>query len=210
VRIFFNPDKFYFMGHSQGGFTGPLFLALEPSIKGAVLSGAGAAIAVGALTKREPVDVKSLITMGLGIPSTEAFDEFNILINFVQTYFERSDAMNYAPRIVESPPSGVSKNILMTEGLKDDYASPASVEALAISIGVTPVIPVSKPVEGLLLKGRRETAKPLRGNVKGTATAALIQYPDGDHWVALNDPGAIAIWKRFFETLVADGVATIE
>ena len=39
--IKFDPARIYFKGHSQGGLTGPLFLAAEPEVKAAVLSGAG-------------------------------------------------------------------------------------------------------------------------------------------------------------------------
>ena len=35
------PDRIYFKGHSQGALTGALFLAAEPEVKAAILSGAG-------------------------------------------------------------------------------------------------------------------------------------------------------------------------
>ena len=38
------PSRIYFKGHSQGGLTGPLFLAAEPEVKAAILSGAGAVL----------------------------------------------------------------------------------------------------------------------------------------------------------------------
>jgi pimeloyl-ACP methyl ester carboxylesterase len=40
-EVRFDASKAYFFGHSQGGATGPPFLAYEPLIEGAVLSGAG-------------------------------------------------------------------------------------------------------------------------------------------------------------------------
>ena len=40
-RIKFDASSIYFKGHSQGGLTGPLFLAAEPEVKAAILSGAG-------------------------------------------------------------------------------------------------------------------------------------------------------------------------
>ena len=54
----FDPDRIYFMGHSQGGLTGPPWLAYEPLIKGAVLSGAGGLIYLSLLNKTEPVNIR--------------------------------------------------------------------------------------------------------------------------------------------------------
>ncbi|MEM9492432.1 MAG: hypothetical protein AAGC55_25015, partial [Myxococcota bacterium] len=38
LRVRFDPDRVYFFGHSQGGLTGPPFLAHEPHVHAAVLS----------------------------------------------------------------------------------------------------------------------------------------------------------------------------
>src|SRR5262249_15065769 len=53
----FDASKIYFFGHSQGGGTGPPFLAAEPRITGAVLSGAAGLIYIAFLLKTEPDDI---------------------------------------------------------------------------------------------------------------------------------------------------------
>src|SRR6185503_4314156 len=49
--ISFDPARVYFFGHSQGGLTGPGFVAFEPSVSGAVLSGTGGLLYLALLNK---------------------------------------------------------------------------------------------------------------------------------------------------------------
>ena len=74
---------------------------------------------------------------------------------------------------------------------------------LVVDPPVEPVPPVVPPVEP-------PVDPPVSANVAGgAATAGLIQYEGGDHWVALDVPDAHARIRGFFETMVADGVPTI-
>ena len=67
----FNPNKIMFMGHSQGGLNGSLFLAIEPQVLGGVLSGAGSNIAISLKQKTKPFDVNQLVKLALGFSADQ-------------------------------------------------------------------------------------------------------------------------------------------
>ena len=55
------PDQhgiIYYKGHSQGSLTGAIYLAAEPDVKAAILSGAGAVLIQTLLNKKSPVDAR--------------------------------------------------------------------------------------------------------------------------------------------------------
>jgi dienelactone hydrolase len=212
----FDPDKIYFFGHSQGGLTGPPFLAFEPEVKGAVLSGAGALLYLAMLTKTQPVDVTAIVAAAV---RDEPLDEFNPTLALLQTWIERSDPANYGPLLVREPAAHpdtgapmAPKPIFQSEGLVDSYAPPATIEALAVAIGVDPVAPVLQDVPGLALRGRTVLQAPVTGNLDGT-TAVLLQYEqsagsDG-HFVVFDVAAAETQSAAFLGTLAATGEATL-
>ena len=87
--IRFDRDRIYFKGHSQGSQTGPPFIAFEPSLRAAVLSGAGANLVLAFLGKRKPIDVGQVVEALLG--ETAPIDEFHPFLSLLQTYFEPAD-----------------------------------------------------------------------------------------------------------------------
>jgi len=55
ATIAFDATKLVFLGHSEGGLNGPLFLAGDDQALGGVLSGSGAMITVALLEKTSPM-----------------------------------------------------------------------------------------------------------------------------------------------------------
>jgi hypothetical protein len=215
VTIRFDPTRMYFFGHSQGGLTGPPFVAFEPEIDGAVLSGAGGLIYLSMLHKTEPLDITTIIN---AIIRDEPLDEFNPTLALVQTWIERSDPVNYGPLLARTPPLGpdgapmAPKHIFQSEGLIDDYTPPISIEALATSIGGNPVAPVLQDIPGLTLRGREVLSAPVTGNVDGT-TVVLLQYEESagsdGHFVVFDVPAAETQSAEFLGTLAQTGTATL-
>jgi hypothetical protein len=213
--IRFDESKLYFFGHSQGGLTGPPFVAFEPTVDGAVLSGAGGLIYLSMLHKTEPIDITTVVS---AIIRDEPLDEFNPTLALVQTWIERADPVNYGPLLARNPPLGpdgvqmAPKHIFQSEGLIDDYTPPPSIEALATSIGGHPVAPVLQEIEGLALRGREVLTAPVTGNLDGT-TVVLLQYEEtGDsdgHFVVFDVPAAEIQSAEFLGTLAATGEATL-
>jgi hypothetical protein len=216
--ITFDADKVFFFGHSQGGLTGPAFIAFEPNLKGAVLSGTGGVLYLSLLNKTEPVNFPDLVT---ALVRDEPVDEDNPSLALAQMAVERSDGINYAPMFARELPTadGVTqpKNIYQTEGFTDHYSPNAVIEAFATAVGGDQVdLPDTKPLEGVALRGRSTVAPPITDNVHtdgGDATIVLAQFnqagtSDG-HFVLFNVPAARKQSSEFLGTLPATGHATV-
>lgn len=209
-RIRFDPDRVYFFGHSQGGLTGPPFLAHEPDVKGAVLSGAGGLIYLSLLLKTEPVDIASIIG---AFVRDYPLDQYNNLLALIQGWIDVPDPASYARYLVREPLPGVgAKHIFQSEGFTDRFTPLPSIEALATAIGTHQVGPMIAPIEGLALRGNQVLTAPVTGNQEGI-TSVLLQYNEASgsdgHFVVFDVPAAQAQSSAFLGSLAATGVATL-
>lgn len=209
--IKFDPNRVYFFGHSQGGLTGPAYIAFDPDVKGAVLSGTGGTFYLSLLTKTEPLSFPDLVET---LIRDQPIDEDNPSLALAQMALERSDGVNYAPLMVRKPPIGIPpKNIFQTEGFTDHYSPNAVIEAFATAIGGDIVqLPDMKELEGVTLRGRTVKPAPFSNNVD-TVTAVLAQYKqagtsDG-HFVVFDIASAKKQSSQFLGTLAATGKATV-
>jgi hypothetical protein len=209
----FDDGNIVFFGHSQGGLTGPPFVAYEPLVRGAVLSGAGGLLYYALLDKTEPIDIASIVDLAIG---DDNLDEFNPTLALLQTWMERSDSVNYGPLLVRTPPRGSApRPIFQTMGIVDHFTPLRTIAAFATSIGGNQVRPLvdAAPIEGLALRGREVLSAPVSRNLDG-ATAVLLQYPaaagEDGHFVVFDVPAAQDQSMRFLATLTASGTATVE
>jgi len=208
--IRFDPDRIYFFGHSQGGLTGPPFLAHEPLVRGAILSGAGGLLYLSMIYKTEPVDIASIVAAFI---RDYPLDEFNPVLALLQGWVDLSDAVAYAPLLVRRPLPGIDpKPIFQSEGFTDRYTPIQNIEGLATAIGGNLVEPVIQPVDGLALRGRETLSAPVTGNLDDT-TAVLLQYHEASgsdgHFVVFDVPAAEKQSARFLGTLAQTGTATL-
>jgi hypothetical protein len=208
----FDKRRIYFLGHSQGGLTGPLFLAAEPKVSAGVLSGAGAVLILSLLNKTAPNDIAALVESLLQeTPLPE-----HPLLNLLQAYFESADPANYGPLLFREPPAGVPpKSIFQTLGLTDHYTPVPNIAAFALSLGVQPLEPRLYDLPGLELTPLRWSAGPIMGNVAaGKATGGVREYiapPDDDgHFVIFDLWAARNAWTRFLASHTRTGVAILE
>lgn len=219
AAIRFDPSKVFFFGHSQGGSTGPAFVAFEPALKGAVLSGTAGLLTLSLLYKTSPLDIPGLLHTLL---REDPIDEDNASVALCQMWFERADGINYAPLMVRRPPLApdgtrlAPRNIFQTEGFTDSYTPNPALEAMAVAIGGDLVqVPDEQDVRGLTeLRGRAVLAPPFSNNAAGgRATAVLAQYvaPPGDdgHYVVFDVPLAARQAAEFLGTLARTGTATV-
>ncbi|MFO0572959.1 MAG: hypothetical protein U1A78_03090 [Polyangia bacterium] len=205
--IRFDPRRIYFVGHSQGGLTGPLFLAAEPKVKAGVLSGAGSVLILSLLHKSEPTDIGGLVMSLLQEPAGPDHP----LLNLLQAFFESSDPNNYGPLLFRRPPPGQPpKSVFQTMGLIDHYTPVPNIEAFALSLGVQPLEPKLHELSGLAVAGAdmpRWGSGPVRGNVAGgQVTGGLRQYvappKDDGHFVIFDLWAARHAWSRFLASHV--------
>ena len=218
VTVSVDPTKLVFFGHSQGGLTGPAFIAFEPAVKGAVLSGTGGILYLSLLYKTQPIDITQLAQ---ALIHDTPLDEDNPTLALAQTWIERSDGANYARYFVREPRTAAdgtllaARNIFHSEGFVDTYAPNVTIEAFTTALGGDIVMTDSTmPVEGLTLRGAATLTPPVTGNrANGAATAVLAQYtmiPGSDgHFVDFEVPAAMKQSAYFLGTLVQNGVATV-
>ncbi|MEP7120551.1 MAG: hypothetical protein ABJE95_06570 [Byssovorax sp.] len=181
------------MGHSMGATIAPLTLAYEPRYRAGLLSGAGGSWIENVIYKQEPVALKGLAGILIGIGSDYALTEYDPVLSLFQWAAEPSDPPVYARRIVQSPEDGPSRHVLMMQGIVDNYILPPIANATSLSIGLdlagdeldakSPALAGMAPIGSLLpLVGRGPVALPVAGNVTGKGgakvTAVVTQYPE--------------------------------
>jgi dienelactone hydrolase len=208
----FDASKIGFFGHSQGGLTGPLFLAAEPRVTGAVLSGAGGLAYISLLEKTEPVNIPGYVAVFIhDLP----LDEFNPILNMVQMYLEPADPTNYGPLLVMHPMEGVApKNIYQSEGFIDHATPDPGIEAFGVSMGLSPVSPIMPLSDGFALRGSAPLMPAVSGNengVSGVLAQYLATHGEDGHYVVFHEEAAMRQSIQFLSTLANSqtGVATL-
>ncbi len=206
----FDASKVYFIGHSQGAGTGIPFAAHEPTIKGAMFSGASGLLYLTLITKTEPYDITELIRLVIRDPE---ITRFHPALALLQAFYEPADAIVYAKLLVQEPPQGSApKNIFQPLGFEDTYTPQPTQEALATAFGLDLVAPSLQPIEGLELIEKRVLTAPVTNNA-GEVTAVAAQYQpnsgDDGHFVIFDIPAARFRAGEFFRSQVETGKATI-
>lgn len=220
--VTFTDANLSYMGHSQGGLNGALYLAVTDGVEGAVLSGAGGGLLYSLTYKTGPYNIRNLMGIVMGFTGSneeldaEDFGIFHPTMNLAQMFFEPADGVNYGRHWHLEPIPGIrAKSVLMTEGMDDSYAPPETIEALAASADLDPVQPIIETVPGLELKGRTPLDPPVSGNCgMELRTCGLVQYPidaghDG-HFVAFHDEGCIEDWSTFIRALSTGSLPVID
>ncbi|HEY2902187.1 MAG TPA: hypothetical protein VGL59_16520 [Polyangia bacterium] len=211
AAIKFDSTAVTFFGHSQGSTAGALAMAFSDAAPSVVFSGAGAHLTESLLHKSNPVNIGAGLTYLLG---EELAEDHPVMVLF-QSFFDRSDPLNYNPMIVRRPPAGVgSKNVFMSWGTSDTYTPQETLTANALSLGIPPVNPVLQAYDFAGI-ARPVTANIAAGDGK-QRTAAVFQYNpatgagayDG-HFVALQNAAAIADWAAFLSSALASGTPTV-
>lgn len=205
--ITFDRDNVMFMGHSQGGLNGPLFMAVEPTVRGGMLSGAGASIAISVEQKTDPASIAAPVSGLLGLPDEDPLDRWHPVLMLIQTFIEPGDGLNYARFWFAEPPPGYApKSVFMTVGLEDTYTPPETTFALAVAGRVPVITPEITPIEGLGFVGASQTElPPYAGNVADRqATAGLAQYQGEGHFLIFEVPSARQRYGRFLNSLATE------
>lgn len=218
----FDPQRIWFMGHSQGGLTGPLVLAFENSVKAAYLSAPGGFLIHTLLYKTQPAEpilLPAVIDYIL-CDEKKSISVFHPILSLVQNFFDPADPVNYTPPILDGSRSPIQ--LLMTEGLTDQYAPPQVFEPLAIAMGLPLLGPEHQAVEGLRIRQIPNYTLPVRGNfyhpsgspmTVGFTQHQICKYENGSpcdgHFVAFYNENAHRNWLTFFQSLIYDDVAQI-
>ena len=135
--IKFDAKNLYFFGHSQGTVEGLPFLAFEPDVRGAVLSGAGGYIMGSFLEKEKPRNIAGMIKLVAADPH---LGTTHPLLNLLQLFYEEVDGLNYARAMFNTPVTGVDpKHVFMSKGVADSYTPGGTTDALVWAMGMRKV-----------------------------------------------------------------------
>jgi predicted esterase len=199
--------KLMLYGHSQGGNAAALAAPYEPLFGTTVMSGTGGTLTFSLLAKKKPVDIAAGVPLLLGDPKV---DELHPILNVLQMYFERSDAVNFGRRLFSEPPAGVNaRSVLHIYGTADTYAPVLTQQTYALAAGF-PVL--SPPVEDFMLM---RVPPPVKGNITvgaGTITALEAQFTptSGDgHFVSTSHPVARRYIQQMLGTFAREGQPTV-
>jgi hypothetical protein len=227
TAVAFDATKVIFIGHSEGGQDGPLFLAADNQARGGLLSGSGAMITVALLEKTLPTpSVAALVTTFLELKTPDEIAEMNLfhpVLSLAQTLADADDPVNYAKFIIQSPrPGNTPKSILQTEGVNpdgtgDSYAPPHGIEIHSVALGLPRETPGVHTIVEAPWGGLGDVTVPaagLAGNLAGgKASGVLGQFvpaPNDDgHFVAFDVPAAHAQVGQFCQNLAADPLGLV-
>ena len=203
-----DPERVYFMGHSQGGITGALALPYLDGLGAAVLSGAGGGMAMTLVQRTDP-PVLDLLSDMMQAPSGTRFTDLHPVMGLVQMLVEVTDPLYYAPQWYAEAQPGQARSVLLTEGLHDEQTPADTSEALAVAGRLTLCADFQeRDVAGLELRGLEPRELPFGGNAMapdGTAvTAGLAQF-DSNHFAVFNIAEAANLWADFLYSHATDG-----
>jgi hypothetical protein len=208
-----NPLAIQFVGHSQGGISGPLAIPFVEAIDSMVISGTGGGLIASLLGKSAPVNIKDGVIVAL---QDENVGRTHPVLALLQNYYDPVDPINYAPFIfykdivVEGTTVGHKVKTLHTFGLEDAETPPATIKALSQAmramLAKAPSMPEDRFEEysGVQLVDITQPY-PVSGGI-------TIEYPtpvEGGHYVIFHNEDAIRHYTNFLATAVLTGKPTI-
>lgn len=214
----FDHESIGFFGHSQGGLTGPLYLAVEDDVSAAVLSGAGGGLAYTILLRKQldrgmDMDIKDAVENALKLEFEDELTLFHPVMTLMQHLVDVTDPLNFSPLYFHPRLRAEPLNVFITEGIEDPYTPAVTTENLALAAGIPPLLPIKHHHKGFDLLGKTENT-PVMNNMTqpdGTvATAALAQYADAGHLVAFDNSDCRALWLTFLSSALHDHTAVID
>lgn len=198
-----------FIGHSQGGLSGALAAAVEPSVRAYVLSGAGAGLSLTIMQRKDPQDIAALIQALLGTDAGE-LSEYHPAISLVQMLADITDPLSYGRLVLDRPADVRPPHVLLTEGLLDAATPADTSEALASAIGLEILAPKVHLSEAMLVDQVRVLLPPQTGNLQRNGfavTALLSQWDTLDHFAIFTTDKVARLYKRFLTSTLLDGEA---
>jgi pimeloyl-ACP methyl ester carboxylesterase len=208
-KVRFDSARIGYFGHSQGGLTGALFLAVARDLRAAVLSGAGGGLSDTILLRKEldsgtNFDIKATLEGILELEYEDELDLFHPVLTLVQTLVETTDPINYSAyylndRFVDDP-----INVLITEGVDDPYTPAVTTDALAIAGRIPVIAPKVHDHPGFDLLDLTPIHLPVQGNQQAedgrVSTAVLAQFEGYGHFVAFDNPTCRAYYLSLFQS----------
>jgi hypothetical protein len=206
AEIKFGPVAFW--GHSQGATEGGIALPYATGVKGAVLSGEGASLINALLSKKNPVDIASVVPVVLEDPGNVSIN--HPVLSLFQNDLDLVDPLNHASLLVASPLAAANqKHVFQPYGQGDTFAPPSTEQVFALAAQLGHATPPSGVTDDAFGSGTPLTV-PAGGNqsIKGVPITAIVrQYAsDGSydgHFVSFKNMQAKADVDHFLADAVS-------
>ena len=173
--------------------------AIDPLVRGVILSGAGGDARLGVLRRRD-LPIVPIFSALLGLDAGE-LDEMHPLMALVQTLADPIDPQSYARLYWDPLPGRRPQSVLHYEGMSDTYAPAVTAEALAVALRATPVAPAVKPPVGLSPESRLDELLAHASPVRALAQFRSTKGENG-HFVLYREPGAADLAMEFMRAVV--------
>ena len=213
-------EQLVFAGNSLGGILVPGYLALEPSVKGAVfiVTGGGfteVALRFEALQPGAPFFYPVVLLAQL-LADDYPFETLYGLADLAQEILDPADPSSYAAYVNGSmlDPSCTPKDVLLLEVMGDETIANRSTENLARLFCAEQVRPVRGDVPGV-----QPRDGPLSGNGPNGRTAGLCQFDwvtiggevvRADHGSLLRADEGYRVMNYFLRTCLDQGLGVIQ
>jgi hypothetical protein len=189
----------FYMGHSLGGLMGSGFVPIEPDLRAALLNATGGGLTNELfLNSSIGAGAQTLVNAILGLDPTNVPDQFNLASNFTQSIIDPADGVNSASLLLD-PADGSPRNVLQVEDFGDQVVPNQASEALAVAAGLQIFDPfVINLHHNPISLALTPTARSIKGNAHGGATAALLQNGPATHAQSIiTTPGTITFVPEF-------------
>ncbi|MFO0588562.1 MAG: hypothetical protein U0441_13520 [Polyangiaceae bacterium] len=175
-------------GHSQGCQSVAAVAAVDPRVRGVILSGCGGDVRIGIL-RRTNMNLTSWVTLLLGMDPDE-LSELHPLMALAEGLADPIDPLAFARYYWDPLPGRAPQKVLLFEGLRDSYNPEAASEALAVALHVQPTIPLVRAPAGLALS---------RGPTSPDRVLAQLAPNAGEdgHFVMYDEPIAGDLVRAF-------------
>ena len=199
ASVALDPDKVWFMGHSQGGISGALAIPFASrDLDGAVISGAGGGLTLTLIERDDRQDIKFLLETMLDFDEGEELDIFHPIATLVQTVADVTDPINTGRYwwAEQGDFDHEPLDVLMYQGLLDEQTPPITTDALSATARLPFLEPVETWPEVHELAGLDPLPLPASANLGGV-TGGTAQFPDENHYAVFYDNDAAHLYGDF-------------
>lgn len=146
TAVAINPDQIYLFAESLGTVVALPYLALETSLRGAVLSGPSSEFGASILTRTEPIDF-SVVAGAFFLD--QGLSRLHPIVGLMMQLYNPTDGISFGPSAVIRPDSNTTLPLLILSGQSDNFTPNSVQNALIKSMGIPLLEPVLEEIDGV-------------------------------------------------------------
>lgn len=217
-RARYDTSHLYLQGHSTGGSIASIAIALEPRLRGAVISGSGGSwiynVAQSTVELGEGVLLRLAVFAAtqLGRVADDP-TRFDIDLSLFQTTLASFEVMSWGR--VTALETEAPRDVLFIGGVIDTFHEPRLINSQGMSLGATMALPTAEPTweSEFALVGLDGADPPLSANVNGSTVVMMQREETRDdvngHYVPFEHDDVKQRFACFIASDVRDGTPTL-